>query len=147
MPSTSTQSKSDSSDNKLNERSKALKSAYRRNRLNTLIRLPKCTGTSSHDGPVRVRQSTASRNCRLSAVVTPGAVALPVSIGWTRAHMEPVSTVMPEFIRHPVRHVCAADLTIAKAKPVSIRKNRSPVVNRPWQLTCCDCEIGVPERL
>ena len=88
--------------------------AQRRNRLNTLFHLPKCAGTSRHGDPVRIRQSTASRNCRLFAAVTPGSV----------------STVLSGFVGHSAHLACAAVLAVVDAKMASVRTNCNPMVNR-----------------
>ena len=131
MPSTNTYSRSNSSERALKTRSKTPESAQRRNLRNTLFQLPKRSGRSRHSDPVRNRQSTASRNCLLSAAVTPGSVALPGSMGATRAHMASDSTVLSAFILPPARLACAAVPACVAAQMASARPKRNSIVNGP----------------
>ena len=131
VPSTHTHSKSNSSDYALKTRSKTPETAQRRKRLNTLFQLPKRAGRPRRGDPVRIRQSAASRNRRLSAAVTPGSVALPGSMGSIRAHMASVSTVLSGFIRHSAHLACAAVPAVIETKVAEIRTIRNLIVNRP----------------
>ena len=60
--------------------------ASRRQRRQTELGLPNRSGKSAQAAPVRMSQTTAFKNNRLSRAVTPQSVDLPGRSGATKAH-------------------------------------------------------------
>jgi hypothetical protein len=81
-----TSSKSASLASSSNTRCHTPLSDQRAKRLYTLFQGPKAFGRSRQGEPVRAIHKTASTNCRLSAPVRPGSLALPGSIASIRSH-------------------------------------------------------------